>query len=262
MKVLTTATTTDEAERAAKVAVLPIGSFEQHGGHLPLTTDTLVASGIAHALAEEYQLLLLPPITIACSHEHAGWAGTVSISSRTLAAIINEVAESLERSGIEYLVLVNGHGGNYVLSNVVQEANVDRPRMALYPGREDWARARHAAELSSSAHDDMHAGEIETSILLYLCPEQVRNSYKHADHVADRPHLLIHGVSAYTPNGVIGQPSLATAEKGAAILANLTATFIATLKALQDNPSANGPRKSPASGRRIQQPGPSRRSGH
>ncbi|MBV9022966.1 MAG: creatininase family protein [Streptomycetaceae bacterium] len=232
VNLLTTATTTDEAERGATVAVLPVGSFEQHGPHLPLTTDTLVASGIAQALAEQYQLLLLPPVTITCSHEHAGWAGTVSISSRTLTAVINDIAASLKRSGIEHLVVVNGHGGNYVLANIVQEANVERPRMALYPGREDWTRARQAAGLSNTAHDDMHAGEIETSLLLHLCPDQVRDGYQSADHVSDRPHLLIHGVRPYTPTGVIGRPSAATAQKGQAVVASLTTSFANTLRAL------------------------------
>jgi len=232
MNVLTSATMTDEAVRGAQVAVLPVGSFEQHGDHLPLATDTLVACGISTALAEVYPVLLLPPVTLSCSHEHAKWAGTVSISARTLIAIINDIAESLEHSGVEYLVIVNGHGGNYFLGNVVQEANVKRPRIALFPGRDDWARARDAGKLTSSAHDDMHGGEVETSLLLHLCPEQVRESYKSADHVADRPHLLIHGMGAYTTSGIIGQPSLATAQKGAAVLTSLTAGFAATLDAL------------------------------
>ncbi|GAA4560868.1 creatininase family protein [Planotetraspora kaengkrachanensis] len=232
MHLVTAATTTEEAERGATVAVLPVGSFEQHGSHLPLTTDTLIACGIARALADEYQLLLLPPITIACSHEHAGWAGTVSISSRTLIAVITDIADSLGRSGIEQLVVVNGHGGNYVLSNIVQEANVVRPRMALYPSRDDWARAREAAGLVTDAHDDMHAGEIEISLLLHLCPDQVRESYQNADHTAERPHLLVQGLRAYTETGVIGRPSLGTDEKGKAVLTSLTADFAGTLDVL------------------------------
>ncbi len=118
MKLITAATATDEGHRQAHTALLPIGSFEQHGSHLPLTTDTVVACAVAQAVTTTYRdLLLLPPITISCSHEHVGWAGTVSISSRTLATMINDVAGSLARSGIDRLVLVNGHGGNYVLSN-------------------------------------------------------------------------------------------------------------------------------------------------
>ena len=232
MNPLTTATSTDEAARAATVAVLPVGSFEQHGNHLPLSTDTLVACAIARAIAEQYGLLLLPPITIGCSHEHAAWPGTVSISSSTLAAIVSDVAASLQQSGIQRLVVVNGHGGNYVLSNIVQEHNVQGPRLALYPGRDVWERARNAAGLESTGHDDMHAGELETSLLLHLWPDQVGASYRSEDHVVDRPHLLIRGMAGYTKTGVIGRPSLATSKKGEQVLRSLTSDFVHTLDAL------------------------------
>jgi creatinine amidohydrolase len=230
---LTAATTTDETARQATVALLPIGSFEQHGSHLPLTTDTIVACAVARQIAERYPVLLLPPITISCSHEHANWAGTVSISSTTLSAIVRDVCLSLDRQGVKSLVLVNGHGGNYVLSNVVQEHNVEGPRMALYPGRDDWERARVSACLSSHAHEDMHAGEVETSLLLHVAPEQVRPGFQDADEAAaDRPYLLVLGMEAYTQSGVIGFPSQATPEKGAKVLASLTDGFSAVLDVL------------------------------
>src|SRR5690606_20838050 len=109
---LPAATTEDERRRGARVALLPIGSFEQHGPYLPLATDTVVACTIAQAIAHAHPVLLLPPVTISCSHEHAAWPGTVSISAATLYAIVRDVAESLRRSGVHRLVLVNGHGGN------------------------------------------------------------------------------------------------------------------------------------------------------
>lgn len=231
---ISAATSTDEASRAARVAVLPVGSFEQHGSHLPLATDTIVASAIARSVAAAYDLLLLPPVTIGCSHEHAGWAGTVSIRSSTLAAIITDVAASLRRSGVDQLVVVNGHGGNYVLSNVTQEANTETRRMALFPGRDDWERARRQAGLASSGHDDMHAGEIETSLLLHLCPSLVREGFEGADHVAERPDLLVLGMRGYTSTGVIGRPSLATAAKGKAVLDSLTDSFAGALAVLRE----------------------------
>ena len=219
---LPTTTSAEEAERAAAVAVLPVGSFEQHGDHLPNATDSLIATVIAREVAEAHNLLLLPPITIGCSHEHAGWTGTVSISARTLHAIITDIADSLATSGIHRLLIVNGHGGNYVLSNVVQEASVTEPRMALFPSSADWRSAREAGHLTTNQHDDMHAGELETSILLHALPDVVRPSYQDADHnVPDRPHLLSLGMRAYTSTGVIGHPSLATAEKGKAVLDHL-----------------------------------------
>jgi creatinine amidohydrolase len=218
-------------------AVLPVGSFEQHGDHLPLATDTLVASAVASGVADHYGLLLLPPVTISCSHEHAAWPGTVSISAVTLAAIVGDIRRSLLRSGIKQLVIVNGHGGNYVLSNIVQEANADGPSVTLFPGRADWDAARRYAHLRSSSHDDMHAGELETSLLLHRFPEAVRSGYESADVTAsERPFLLVHGISAYTATGVIGYPSHASAEKGEAVLDSLVASFAGHLQALATNP--------------------------
>src|SRR5215813_446534 len=102
---ITTATAEDERQRDTSVALLPIGSFEQHGPYLPLATDTLVACAIAHELAQAYPVRLLPPITISCSHEHAAWPGTVSISSQTLHRLVTEIAESLRQNGLHRLVV-------------------------------------------------------------------------------------------------------------------------------------------------------------
>ncbi|MCE3555509.1 creatininase family protein [Pseudonocardia sp. RS11V-5] len=230
---ISTATSRDEAERAATVAVLPVGSFEQHGEHLPLSTDTLVGSAIARRLAADFDLLLLPPVTISCSHEHAGFAGSVSISSATLSAVVRDVANSLSTAGVPYLVLVNGHGGNYALSNVVQESNVTKRSMLLFPRSEDWREARIAAGVATDNHEDMHGGEAETSILLAQAPETVRHDYTTADHtVPDRRYLLTAGMAGYTSSGIIGRPSLASAEKGHALLDAFSALFKGHLELL------------------------------
>ena len=226
-------TTVDAREAGASVAVLPVGSFEQHGPHLPLATDTIVACAVARAVAAAHPVLPLPPITISCSHEHAAWAGTVSISARTLHAVVTDIAESLRRSGVPKLVLVNGHGGNHVLSNVVQEAH---GAMALFPAPGEWSEARRAAGIETTSAADMHAGELETSILLHVRPDAVRPGGVdwHAD---DRRHLLTTGMAPYTESGVIGSPSLGSARKGEAVLAHLVAAFGAHLAALDDQAS-------------------------
>lgn len=233
MHLLPTTTSTDASVTNATVAVLPIGSFEQHGEHLPLTTDTLIACLVAERLADAFELLLLPPITMSCSHEHAGFAGTVSISATTVAAIIDDIRASLRHSGIDKLVLVNGHGGNYVLANVAQQSNIDGRHVLLFPGGDDWRTARDHAGLESTSREDMHGGELETSILLHAMPDVVRPTYEQADHeAAERPDLLLTGMAAYTDTGVIGRPSAATAEKGKALLDSLTTAFADHLKAL------------------------------
>ena len=208
--------------RDQRVAVLPVGSTEQHGPHLPLATDSVIAWTIASEISKTHGVRLLPPIQFSCSQEHADWPGTVSISARTLISVITDIADSLRRTGVTNLVLVNGHGGNYVLSNIVQEG----AGLALFPGRDDWAFAREQAGIETSAYSDMHAGELETSILLHAHPDLIRPGYETADHLAeDRRHMLTLGLAPYTSSGVIGRPSLASAHKGELLLAGLVDSF-------------------------------------
>ena len=231
---VTQATTVEERQRNASTAVLPIGSFEQHGEFLPLITDTVAACAVSKAIADAYPVMLLPPVTIACSHEHSAWRGTASISSRTLYSIVEDVATSVRRSGVARIVLVNGHGGNYVLSNIVQEYTAAHgPVMSLFPQSRDWAQARADAGMETDGHHDMHAGELETSLLLHVAPALVRPGNETADWVTDdRPHLLSLGMSPYTASGVIGRPSLGTADKGKAALESLVRRFGEHLQAL------------------------------
>jgi creatinine amidohydrolase len=233
-QLLPATTTADEKVKDAKFAVLPVGSFEQHGDYLPLITDTVIASAISRELSNAYPLLQLPPITISCSHEHSAWHGTVSISSSTLHSMVNDIYRSIENSGLTALVILNCHGGNYVLANIVQEGSEQGKRIALFPSGRDWTEARQSAMLVTSSHEDMHAGELETSILLHANPELVRDGYQTADWVADdRRHLLTTGMGEYTQSGVIGRPSLASAEKGKKLLGSLVESFASVLEVLQ-----------------------------
>lgn len=234
MNPLPDTTSADVRDRKPSIAVLPIGSYEQHGAFMPLATDTIVASAIADVLGRLYNVLVLPPITISCSHEHSAWPGTVSITHQTLSAIIADVAASLAGQGIRHLALVNAHGGNYVLSNIVQAANATQAgSMTLFPTSADWNRARRDAGLETTAHEDMHAGELETSILAEVWPESLREGATTGDHLADdRPLLLLLGMSAYTASGVIGRPSLGTSAKGKVLLSSLADSFAAHIEAL------------------------------
>ena len=118
-----------------------MGSFEQHGEYLPLITDTVVATVITQELANTYHLFQLPPLTISCSHEHSAWAGTVSISATTLYSLAGDIYSSVANSGLTSLIILNSHGGNYVLGTVIQEGSAQGKRMALFPPSADWAAA-------------------------------------------------------------------------------------------------------------------------
>lgn len=205
-----------------KFAVLPVGSCEQHGHHLPLITDTLIAGLLSKLLAERCNGLLLPPITYSCSHEHANFFGTISISTDTLIRMIKDIYTSLKRSNINQLILINGHGGNYVLSNLAQELNIDGPKVMLFPTDQQWKEAKARARIETpKGSSDMHGGELETSILLQYFPEFVRKENMTDVNVQDRTFLHLFGINHYTDSGIIGFPTLATAEKGRKIVETL-----------------------------------------
>ena len=204
-----------------KIAILPIGAFEQHGSHLPMITDTLIGVALAERICKKSKALLLPPITISCSQEHYGFYGNLFISAETLGKFIKDVLSSIKLSGIKQIAIINAHGGNYVLRNLAQELNLFEPQLLLWPTNHHWLTAINFAGIESTIHEDMHAGEIETSILLHLDSSLVRLD-KINDHAAsDRSYLHLKGLKEYTSSGVIGFPSLATAQKGDLLLESL-----------------------------------------
>jgi creatinine amidohydrolase len=218
-----------------EIAVLPVGAFEQHGPHLPMTTDTLIGVAIAEQICEKAAALLLPPLTISCSHEHYGFFGNLYISAETLGKVIREVLNSIEHSGIKQIAIINAHGGNYVLRNVAQEVNLVEQRLLLWPTNQHWQTAIHFAGIESTIHEDMHAGEIETSILLHLSPSLVRTDLIQDHAASDRAYLHLKGIKDYTSSGVIGFPSLATAQKGALLLESLVMSACKDLEDLSNS---------------------------
>src|SRR5690349_11754551 len=113
--------TTEEWQmHAGDVCILPIGSFEQHGGHLPLSTDILGAEYFARVLAEDLGAALLPALPFGTCMEHTGFRGSVSLRPETLMQVIRDVADEMERQQFRVLVLLNGHGGNFALGPVVR----------------------------------------------------------------------------------------------------------------------------------------------
>ncbi len=213
-------------------AVLPVGAFEQHGPHLPMTTDSLIAATLAAKLAAQIGGLLLPPITFSCSHEHAGFAGSTSIGAATLVRLIEDIFASVAHHGAQRLVVINGHGGNYVLRNLAQEMNIEAPRLYLGPERHIMTQAFARAGIELSVHDDMHAGEYETSVMLAYHGALVRRDQAVDELVSRRDQLLLKGMAHYTRSGVIGGPSKATKEKGYAVVEAICELMRAEIEAV------------------------------
>ncbi len=194
-------------EEGCDLAVLGVGSFEQHSYHLPLETDFFFAGKVSSEVAGSLDALFLNPLPYSSSLEHKGFAGTITLKPDTLKRIIWDIAESVSAWGIKYLALINAHGGNFILNPTAREWNMGNrlPRIMLI----DFYNG------ISGMRPNLHAGEVETSLMLYLAPEKVRAN-KPRDFVPDwgREDLTHFGMKKISPEGVWGFPSRATREKG------------------------------------------------
>jgi creatinine amidohydrolase len=157
-------------------AILPIGSLEQHGPHLPLSTDTIIAEHIAEQVAKRCSnTSLMPPIPLGCSSEHIGFAGTMSLQPETLMNIILDISHSLMKSKLDKVFIINGHGGNKAIVDVaVTKIKEKLPEMHVYSFTIIDIVKRKFDEIRNSDKRLVgHADEIETSLMLAIQPEVV-----------------------------------------------------------------------------------------
>jgi creatinine amidohydrolase len=225
------------AERARWTAVLPLGAHEQHGPHLPFDTDTLIAAGIVEKLARtlpaDLPVTFLPVEPVGYSVEHMDFPGTRTLSYHEAVERWLGIAENLHALGIRKFVMLNAHGGNSPLMTIV--ATEARIRFTMLAVATSWTRFGVPEGLIAPEAKaiDIHGGDIETSAMLALHPEKVDMQKaanfpsRQTGFAARYKHLRAYGPHAFgwkmtdlNPDGVAGNATAATAEKGERLIAH------------------------------------------
>lgn len=215
---------------AAKIIVLPLGSFEQHGPHLPLTTDTDIVTAVARSVeaARQRKILCLPTLWPGHSTHHLFFPGTLSVSQMPYIQMVIELCGSIVNFGAKKVLLLNGHGGNDVpLRAALRELKSKYPKVRFVFASYWSLAAETLRRVRESGMGGLgHACEMETSIMLHLCPERVKmrlakrdgpkhtDPYRKSDMLYGRPVYFVNEFHEVTKNGTVGHPESATAEKG------------------------------------------------
>lgn len=220
--------------------VLNVAAIEQHGPHLPLETDAVIGDHFLQALEQKLgdRVLILPQVKVCCSEHHMDFAGTLSVRHETFLAYVGDILESVARHGFRNIVVFNSHGGNQAIGQVLLESFGTKHRDCRVAFLTWWRlAAKELGAIRESAFAGInHACEFETSLMLLGAPESVRTalvsgmSYVETHDWANADMILpargalfrsMHEMSGGT--GVVGDPSLATREKGQAITAAVVA---------------------------------------
>jgi len=215
----------EERLKGVDTALLPCGAIEQHGPHLPVDVDYFDANYLARKVAEACSSpkpLVLPPIPYGVSYHHEDFIGTISISNESLSRFVYDIGMSLARNGIKKLILINGHGDNApTLNFAAQMINRDA---GIFVCVDTGETSDRDIEALSETHNDIHAGEIETSTSLALRPDLVfmNKAIKESPHFISSymDYSSSRGVPWYvrtrklSKTGIIGDPTKASVEKG------------------------------------------------
>lgn len=229
-----TNTSQDIDESGVDTAILPVGAIEQHGPHLPLSVDWAQAEYVSKLVANRMGALLLPGIPYGSSEVHDGFKGSVSITHESLKTITKDICMSLISQGFTRIGVLNFHGGNIALKVAVRQVNwaqSEGKAVLVQPMLQSGAKL---TEIVETFDEDLHAGEMETSIMMHIAPEQVGED--RVDYVPslDASAFDLGPMKQYAPDGIWGRPSFATAEKGKllveymvnATIDHLNATFL------------------------------------
>lgn len=229
-----------DLDKAEGVVILPVGATEQHGPHLPTVTDTLQVTRVLEAalenLPDSVSAWTLPALPYGKSLEHLSFPGTISLSGATLGAVVMDIAKSVRRAGFRRFALLNGHGGNVgVLDAAARDIRAETGLMSFCVGPSYWLQAPFEVS-EPEARYGIHAGELETSLMLALEPSLVhmdRAVKQFPEFPEGELHLFGAAAAAWltddwSASGVFGDATLGTAEKGEALLEH-AATRLANL---------------------------------
>jgi creatinine amidohydrolase len=209
------------------IAVMGVGALEQHGPHLPLATDTIIATNVARRLAEATNGLLLPPAPFGDAWNNEGFPGTISLSSETVRAMIVDIGRGLKAAGVSGLIVFNGHYGNHEpigrAARELQQSDQFPVLHLHFPGLE--CLAAEICESKPAAANFYRADEVETSIMLAVQPAAVRMELAKAEYPTFPPTYGSEPTMLHTfcATGVFGDPTAATSEKGERLLSGITA---------------------------------------
>jgi creatinine amidohydrolase len=209
------------ADHPTDVCLLPVGSFEQHSHHMPLDTDSIIADYWGRFLAEELDCALLPTLRITTSMEHSGFRGSMTLKPETLMQVIRDIADDLESQGFRILIVLSCHGGNHCLVPAARHINRQERdlRILLMNG---YGHGRPDIKMDAPA-SEIHAGEWETSVLMAIRPDLVKERREdikpdESEFPLKQPDLTMWGMIHFSEHGALGYPSLASEEKGKAIV--------------------------------------------
>ncbi len=232
-----------QIDRALSVAVIPVGSMEQHGPHLPFSVDSFVASHIAEALEQRMpEILLLPPIWTGVSAHHMDYPGSITLRARVFIDLLHDVCTSLHHHGFRRLVILNGHGGNRSSLEVLgQELFVEFGLTVNTLAYWDLVPGLVKSLKATQSNGMGHSGELETSLMLHLAPHLVRQKDIPAGALGIEPPGPTDGIKRYvnmkdhSKPGVIGMPSAATAEIGKKLYDGALDALEKAVRALQQD---------------------------
>ncbi len=224
-----------EALDRETTVLIPTGSIEQHGPHLPLETDTRLVTAVAEAVEKRTEVLLTPTLWLGCSAHHLGFAGSLTASFVGYGMALEAVVRSLVPHGFRRFYVLNGHGGNASSNDIaLRGLKAEFPNLALGGSNYDaFAETAVAESMQGPQKELRHADEAEASLMLHVAPELVRLSEAYDDGLLPEPPVkgLVEPFDAITERGAFGYPSFATAEKGKTIFDAAVTGVVAELQA-------------------------------